>query len=522
MAMVEEQVACWCSLVLAVVLPLFLFKMWKRGDAGAANLPPSPWRLPVIGNLHQVMSRGPLLHRALADLARRLDAPLMYLKLGEVPVVVASSPEAAREITKTHDLSFATRPWSPSVRVLVADGDAQGLMFARYGALWRQVRKTCVVELLNSRRVRSCRRVREEEARRLVAAVTRAAAAQGEATVEVGELISAAMTDLVVRAVIGDRFDRSHELLQVIKEGKKIASDKISLCDLFPSSWIASLLSGTTRRAEENSRKMFELMDCVIRQHQERRAAASGNLEEEEEEDTVDVLLRLQKDGGHEVPFTMGTIRSVIRDLFNGGGETAVIEWVMAQLMRNPRVMQKAQAELRESFRGRRTVTEDDLVNVRYLKLVIKETLRLNTPVPLLLPRECRETCKVMGYDVPKGTTVFVNAWAIGRDPKCWADAEDFIPERFESGGAVDFNGTDFEFIPFGAGRRMCPGMALGLASHEIVLASLLYHFDWEFPAGVSPSEMDMTEEMGVTMTSRMKNGLHLRPIVRVPLQAAS
>uniref|UniRef100_A0ACD5V8J5 Uncharacterized protein n=1 Tax=Avena sativa TaxID=4498 RepID=A0ACD5V8J5_AVESA len=281
------------------------------------------------------------------------------------------------------------------------------------------------------------------------------------------------MTDLVVRAVIGDRFDRSHELLEVIKEGKKIASDKISLCDLFPSSWIASLLSGTTRRAEENSRKMFELMDCVIRQHQERRAAASGNPEEEEEEDTVDVLLRLQKDGGHEVPLTMGTIRSVIRDLFNGGGETAVIEWVMAQLMRNPRVMQKAQAELRESLRGRRTVTEDDLVNVRYLKLVIKETLRLNTPVPLLLPRECRETCKVMGYDVPKGTTVFVNAWAIGRDPRYWADAEDFVPERFESGGgAVDFNGTDFEFIPFGAGRRMCPGMALGLASHEIVLAS--------------------------------------------------
>jgi cytochrome P450 len=193
----------------------------------------------------------------------------------------------------------------------------------------------------------------------------------------------------------------------------------------------------------------------------------------------------------------------------------------MAQLMRNPRVMQKAQAELRESLQGRQKVTEDDLNNLRYLKLVIKETLRLNNAVPLLMPRECRETCKIMGYDVPKGTTVFVNAWAICRDPKYWVDAEEFIPERFES-SAVDFNGTDFEFIPFGAGRRMCPGMALGLASHELMLASLLYHFDWELPAGVSPSEMDMTEEMGVTMTSRMKNGLHLRPIVRVPLQTAT
>ena len=197
-----------------------------------------------------------------------------------------------------------------------------------------------------------------------------------------------------------------------------------------------------------------------------------------------------------------------------------MIEWAMAQLMRNPRVMQKAQAELRERLQGKPMVTEDDLINLRYLKLVIKETLRLNNAVPLLLPRECRETCKVMGYDVPKGTTVFVNAWAIGRDPKYWADAEEFTPERFES-STVDFNGTDLEFIPFGAGRRMCPGMALGLASHEIFLASLLYHFDWELPAGVSPSEMDMTEEMGVTMTSRMKYGLHLRPIARVPLDGA-
>ncbi|KAM0849187.1 hypothetical protein ACQ4PT_053898 [Festuca glaucescens] len=153
--------------------------------------------------------------------------------------------------------------------------------------------------------------------------------------------------------------------------------------------------------------------------------------------------------------------------------------------------MQKAQAELRGSLRGRQKVTEDDLINLQSLKLVINETLRLNNTVPLLLPRECREACKIMRYDVPKGATIFVNARAIGRDPKYWADAEEFVPERFES-SAVDFNGTDFEFIPFGAGRRMCPGMALGLASHEIMLASLLYHFDWELPDGVSPSEMDM------------------------------
>ncbi|KAK1615595.1 hypothetical protein QYE76_021112 [Lolium multiflorum] len=180
--------------------------------------------------------------------------------------------------------------------------------------------------------------------------------------------------------------------------------------------------------------------------------------------------------------------------------------------------MQRAQAELRDSLQGKPMVTDDDLTNLSYLKLVIRETLRLYPAVPLLLPRECRETCKVMGYDVPKGTTVFVNAWAMGRDPKNWVDAGAFKPERFES-GTVDFKGSSFEFIPFGAGRRMCPGITFAQANMELVLASLLYHFDWELPLGAAPSELDMTEEMGLTI--RMKKGLHLRPVIRVPLQAA-
>ena len=207
-------------------------------------------------------------------------------------------------------------------------------------------------------------------------------------------------------------------------------------------------------------------------------------------------------------------------DLFAARGETTAnaLQWAMSELMRNPKAMQKAQAELRESLQGKTTVTEDDLASVKYLKLVIMETLRLHPVVPLLLPRECRETCEVMGYDVPKGTTVFVNAWAIGRDPKYWADAETFKPERFEN-STIDYKGTDFEFLPFGAGRRVCPGITFAQASMELLLASLLYHFDWELPLGAMPSELDMTEEMGITI--RRKKGLHLRPVIRVPLQLA-
>jgi cytochrome P450 len=187
----------------------------------------------------------------------------------------------------------------------------------------------------------------------------------------------------------------------------------------------------------------------------------------------------------------------------------------MSELMRYPSVMKKAQAEVRINLQGKPKVTEDDLANLKYLKLVIKETMRLHPAGPLLLPREAMETCKILGYDIPKGTTVLVNAWAICRDPKHWKDPEEFKPERFES-GMVDFKGTNFEYIPFGSGRRICPGMAFAEASMEIVLAALLYHFDWELPGGQNPDELDMSEKMGLTV--RRKNDLYLHARVCVPL----
>ena len=192
----------------------------------------------------------------------------------------------------------------------------------------------------------------------------------------------------------------------------------------------------------------------------------------------------------------------------------------MSELMRNPHVMQKAQAEVRDNIQGKPNVTEDDLPNLKYLRLVIKETLRLHPPAPMLLPREATETTKVLGYDVPKGTTVFVNAWAICRDPKYWEDAEEFKPERFES-GSIDFKGTNFEYTPFGAGRRMCPGMSFAQSIMELALATLLYHFDWELPTGVKPGELDMEEQMGLAVGR--KNDLYLHANLHVvPLDGST
>jgi len=177
------------------------------------------------------------------------------------------------------------------------------------------------------------------------------------------------------------------------------------------------------------------------------------------------------------------------------GTSASAMTWTMSELMRNPRVMKKVQAEVREAVGGRGKVTEGDIKELNYLRLVIKEVLRLHPPAPLLIPRECMEKCEIDGYEIPAKTRVVFNAWAMGRDPVYWDEPEAFRPERFE-GSSVDFKGGNYEFIPFGAGRRICPGIAFGLATMELALANLLYYFDWTLPEGMG--ELDMTEKFGL------------------------
>ncbi|CAN6282347.1 unnamed protein product [Urochloa humidicola] len=218
-------------------------------------------------------------------------------------------------------------------------------------------------------------------------------------------------------------------------------------------------------------------------------------------------MLRIRDKGEYDkIPIGTTNIKAIIIDLFLGGTETtsSIAEWVMSELVRNPEVMVKAQTEVREVFNKKNTCDHESLLDqLHYMRMVIKETMRLYPPLPLLLPRLCIETCDVGGFKVAKGTRVIVNSWAMARSSEYWEDAEVFRPERFEK-SMIDYKGTQFEYMPFGSGRRMCPGMAFGMVTLELIVARLLYYFDWSLPVGMRPEELDMDMTVGAA-TRRAK-----------------
>ncbi|PWZ53946.1 Ent-cassadiene C2-hydroxylase [Zea mays] len=426
--------------------------------------------------------------------------PLMMLRFGAVPTLVVSSAEAAREVMRTHDLAFCDRSLTVTFDTISCGG--KDLIFSPYNAHWRELRKLCMLELFSQRRVLTFRGIREQEVAHLLRSVS-GESADGR-PVNLSEGICRMINDIAARTVVGNRCKYRDEYMRELDEVVRLAGG-FNLADLYPSSRLVRRFSAAARDARRCQRNMYRIIQSII---EEREAMPTP---ERDEEDLLAVLLRLQKEGGLQFALTNEIVSAVIFDIFSAGSETSstVLIWTMSELVKHPRVMRKAQSEVREAFKGQdKKVTEGDLGKLEYLRLVVKEALRLHAPVPLLLPRECREPCRVLGYDVPKGTKVFVNAWAIARDGRLWRDGEEFRPERFQGSG-VDFRGNDMEFIPFGAGRRICPGITLGLANLELALASLLYHFDWDLPGGARLEELDMAEAFGITL--RRKSALWVK-----------
>ncbi|RCV39589.1 hypothetical protein SETIT_8G236100v2 [Setaria italica] len=468
----------------------------SRSEKLLSKLPSPPFKLPIIGHLHLI---GSLPHHSLRDLAKRHGPDVLLLRLGAVPTLVVSSPGAAKAVLRTHDHVFASRPRSAVADVLFYGCTDVG--FAPYGEYWRQAKKVITTHLLTAAKVRSNRAAREHEVQLVLAKVT-AAATMGMA-VDVSELFSFFANDIVCQAVTGrlPREQGRNQLFRELLETNAKLLGGFNLDDYFPSLARFDMVSA---KAVKHRKIWDDLLDSLIDKHKSKTV-----VDGEDEEDFIDVLLAVQQEYG----LTTDNVKAILMDMFEAGTDTTYIalDYAMAELMRNPKAMTKLQAEVRgcAASKGKKKelVTEHDLSSgMSYLKAVMRESMRLHVPGALLIPHLAMAECDVEGYTIPSGTRVIVNAWALGRDATTWESAEEFMPERFMEeavDAASDFLGNDFRFLPFGSGRRMCPGVNFTTASFEIILANLIYHFNWELPPG--SAGIDMAESYGLDVHRKEK-----------------
>ncbi|KAL5802237.1 hypothetical protein ACOSQ4_030542 [Xanthoceras sorbifolium] len=487
----EYEFPSFSILLTFLVFVFMTLKSWKKSK----NLPPGPWKLPLIGNMHQLV--GSLPHRCLANLAKKYG-PLMHIQLGELSLFVISSPETAKEVMKIHDINFAERPHFLGGELITYD--YTDIAFAPYGDYWRQLRKITSLELLSSKRTKSFRSIREEE----VSNVIRSIASNAGSPINFTQILFALTNDITARATLGGKCKEKQAFILNTRKAGELASG-FSLAAMYPSIKLLEVLSGMRAEAQRLRQEADKLLDNIINEH---KACKANGVEK----DLVHVLLEIQDQGNLELPLTNDSIKAVVQDVFAAGTEmsSSTLEWALAEMLKHPRVLEKAQAEVRKVFDRKGYVDETDLHELEYLKLVMKETFRLRPVLPLLLPRECREICQINGYDIPIGSKIIVNAWAIGRDPNNWTNPESFYPERF-LGSSIDYKGAHFELIPFGSGRRICPGITFSMANIELPLANFLYHFDWKLPNGLKNEDLDMAENFGAAV--KRKGDLHLIPI---------
>ncbi|RHN67335.1 putative cytochrome P450 [Medicago truncatula] len=486
--------------VLSIIVTLKLRKKITKIDS-IANIPPGPWKLPIIGNIHNLIGSPP--HRKLRELSTKYGA-LMHLQLGEVLFTIVSSAEYAKEIMKTHDVIFASRPLTLTSEIMFYG--STDIAFSPYGDYWRQLRKICTVELLSIKRVQSLWPIREQEIKNLV---SRIASDEGR-VVNLSQQVMSMMFSITSRAAFGKKYKEQDEFISAVRYMLQIAGG-FYIGDLFPSAKWLQNFTGRRPKLEKLHQKVDRILEMIINDHKEKNSGDKEGLVGGE--DLTDILLKFEDGSDNNLDFclTKNNIKAIIFDIFTAGSDTAAttINWAMAEMMKDQRVLKKAQAEVRVLLYKRGKFDETLISELKYLKVIIKEVLRMHPPGPLLVPRVCGQACEIDGYHIPIKSRVIINAWAIGRDPKYWTDPDKFYPERFID-SSLDFKGTNFEYIPFGAGRRICPGINYGMANVELTLAFLLSHFDWKLPGGMKCEDLDMTELFGASVIR--KDDMYLIP----------
>ncbi|KAK9065789.1 hypothetical protein SSX86_015190 [Deinandra increscens subsp. villosa] len=485
--------------LICLISTILIFKLYKSSHV-KPHLPPTPFRLPIIGHLHLL---SPLPHQSLHNLSIKYG-PLFRLFLGSTPCVVASSPEIAKEIFKTHDDAFLNRPHN-SIAEYIAYG-GKGFIFAPYGPYWKFLKKIIMSQLLNGKTLDILLPVRRDEINRFINYLSQKAK-EGK-SVELEGALMKLTSNVISRMFMSKRCseeeDESRDITKIVTEageivGKFNVSDHMWFCKYLD-------LQGFGKVSKDVHSRLDALMERIMMEHEEIRKHEKGEVK-----DLLNILIDISEDDSMEIKLNRENMKAFILDIFAAGTDTSAItvEWALAELINHPSVMKKAIEEIEQVVGKNRLLQESDIPNLPYLQAIVKESLRLHPTAPLIL-RSSTQDCIVGSYRIAANTTTLVNVWSLGRDPFHWESPLEFMPERFEE-KQLDVRGQHFQLLPFGSGRRMCPGTSLGLLMVHVTLGVMIQCFEWKAGENGNLTSVDMEEGIGITLP-------RANPLVCVPV----
>lgn len=474
--------------MLSATLLLFSILIFRRNTSSKSqpmslSQLPGPPALPIIGHLHHLKS--PLLHQNLHNLATKYG-PLFQLRIGTMTAVTIASTEMAKEFLKNHDLEFAAH--KPNL-VIQRHTHGGSFSFRPYGKYVQVMRKLCISEFLGNHVLGKHLHVRVHETKCFLRGLLRKGQLGEEInfTVELTKMITNILSETMMGIRCSETEEGARQARIVHEVGEIFAAS--NLADFFPILKFFDV-QGIKKKSEDIHKRYDEWIEGIMVKREEvrRKRKEFGGVNNDGEDsvrDFLDTLYDMLEDvKADNIQFNRLYIKGQLLSLFTAGTDTTVaaIEWTLAELMNNPKIMKKVQEEIDRVIGKERLVRESDIPNLPYMQAVMKETLRLHAPIPAFA-RVALQDCVVMGIKIPANTPLFVNVYSIGRDPNYWESPLEYKPERFlknDATSARDFRGHDFEFLPFGTGRRGCPGMYLALQEVQTTLVAIIQCFDWK------------------------------------------